>query len=316
MNDGFFTLNDEKFEGVGKDAAAIKQSKASRNQLIAMFGGLHNVPSSIMRASKKDLPADIDEHGHKRGYANTTPGIELSRDARLPKVLRKAYHVSGCGTNSGALSTFPQNIGRSMVLLYSKPGDTVVDPFSGHNSRMDLCVKAGRHYIGCDLSKEFMDFNFRRAAVLRKKYPKAYIELHHCDSRNIPISSNEVGDFTITSPPYHNLEFYGDEPEQLGKCETYKEFLQSLYMVMEENFRLLKPGAFCMWFVNDFRRNGEFISYHIDTIRLMKRAGFIHHDLLVVDLGRTMRDCFLNQTMEQKILPKRHETGLVFRKPA
>lgn len=314
MSTGFFALNDEKFE-ISKDIKAIKQSKVGRNQLIALFGGVQNLPSSIMRASKKEVPADEDEHGNKRSYTATTPGIALSRDKKLPKHVRDACRISGCGTQSGALSTFPQNIGRSMVLLYSNPGDTVFDPFAGHNSRMDCCVKAGRHYIGCDLSTDFMDFNFRRAKVLRKKYPKARIKLHHGDSRKISVD-DEVGDFTITSPPYWDIEEYGDEPEQLGKQPTYKEFLESLLLVMQENYRCLKPGAFAMWFVNDFRRDGRFISYHIDTIRLMKKAGFIHHDLLVVDLGRTMRDCFLNQIVETKILPKRMEFGIVFRKPA
>ena len=39
------------------------------------------------------------------------------------------------------------------------------------------------------------------------------------------------------------------------------------------------------------------------------------HDIMVVDFGNTMRAAFANQIIETRILPKRHEYGLVFRKP-
>lgn len=42
---------------------------------------------------------------------------------------------------------------------------------------------------------------------------------------------------------------------------------------------------------------------------------FAPHDLLVVDFGPGLRDAFPNQIVETRILPKRHEYGLIFRKP-
>lgn len=201
-----------------------------------------------------------------------------------------------------------------MVLFYSNLGDTVFDPFAGHNSRMDLCVQAGRNYIGCDLSTLFMDFNQERAAELRKDFPKAQIELHHCDSRSIDVRSNRA-DFTITSPPYWDIEFYGDESGQLGKRKTYKSFLTGLRKVLSENFRILKPGSYAVWFVNDFRRKGKMYFYHADLLRLGERVGFLAHDILIVDFGRGFGDVFVNRMMVRKIIPKRHEYGIVFRKP-
>jgi len=121
------------------------------------------------------------------------------------------------------------------------------------------------------------------------------------------------GDFTLTSPPYYDLEDYGDEPEQLGKQRTYQEFLGGLFEVARENYRVLKDGAFAVWFVNDFRRNKTFHAYHVDTIQLMERAGFVLWDIMVVDIGYPIRAAFAAQVIESQILPKRHEYGLVFR---
>lgn len=301
-------------EAKGKTITALRNSKSNRNALIALFGGPGGVPSSIMRAKESErLGVDGDEEATKRNYDETAPYIEKSREAKQ-KVLKDAFSISGRGCGNGALSKFFQGIGRSMVLLYSEPGQTVFDPFAGHNSRMELCVRAGRHYVGCDLSTEFMKFNLKRADQLRRKFPATTIELHHVDSRKVPVKSLSA-DFTITSPPYYDIEHYGDEVEQLGKSETYKEFLQGLGQVMHENYRVLRPGSFAVWFVNDFRRKGKFHLYHVDTIRLAKKAGFEPHDLLVVDLGNSIRDCFTNQIVETRIIPKRHEYGLVFRKP-
>ena len=302
----------------GKGITALQNSQDARNLLVAHFGGLENIPSSLMRADRAALVQSVDEPTFARSYDATTPGIERSMaksvDGRcLPENVRRAYYISGRGCQAGALSRFPQNIGRAMVLFYSEQAATVYDPFAGHNSRMELCVTLGRHYIGCDISGHFMEFNQRRAHVLRQRYPNSSIELYHCDSRYVPVAKR-CADFTITSPPYWDIEYYGDEPEQLGKASSYEEFLAGLQQVLKENFRVLRYGAYALWFVNDFRRKGKFHLYHVDVLRLAESVGFHVHDLLVVDLLRTMRSCFVNQIMSSKILPKRHEYGLVFRK--
>lgn len=299
----------------GKGIDAFKKSKRGRNELIAMFGGPECVPSSVMKAKKIKADAEADEPAANRTYRSTSVlnGPTYSQK-KLPGVVLKSAGMSGSGSGAGALSVFPQDIGRSIVLFYSEPGCTVFDPFAGHNSRMELCIKAGRNYIGCDLSATFMEFNRRKADKLRKRYPKLSIELHEGDSRSIP-AADECGDFTITSPPYYRQEWYGDEPEQMYNCPSYKDFLREMQKVLAENLRCLKPGAYAVWFVNDFRNDGVMHFYHADLIRLARKAGFIAHDILIVDFGRGFGDCFLNRMMERRQLPKRHEYGLVFRKP-
>ncbi len=678
---GFFDLTD----GItrGKGVSAMLNSRDSQARITALFGGRHLLPSSVMRARKIKPDAKEDEWGEKRSYKNTAPLRDKLKELDLPDNMKQSAVISGKGCAAGALSIFPQDIGRTVLIFYTEPGDVVVDPFAGHNSRMSLCVKEGRHYKGCDLSTEFMDFNRKKAVKLRKEFKEVEIELHHCDSRKMPIAS-EIGDFTITcydeetevltatgwkkfaavsyddeiatlnqnncieyqkpnditsghyegpmyrlstpfvdlrvtpnhnlyvqrrhknnyeliqaknlpprghfkikssgvwtgeeratftipglpttskvtgtghsmsekreksfrpasvsmdlfleflgywlaegslndrngkspggvvltsksraiaerfkevidglaiappariyqengvhrvhvhsrrlwkylaqfgysstkyiprellslskrqlhilfdalmagdgskngnrywtvseklrddvtelafklgyvasyrpgrstenqrirflndkliksnhtcwivhikkertetsvtvsgwkdgtkcsigweegyngtvrcvsvpnqviyvrrngkpiwcgnSPPYYDIEHYGDEPEQMANCPTYEEFLESMQLVMNENFRCLKPGAYAAWFINDFRRRGVFHSYHSDVINLGRQAGFVHHDIIVVHFGRGFRDCFVTQTFTQKIVPKSHEYCVVFRKP-
>lgn len=298
----------------GKSIAAIDFSRDLRNQLVVMFGGEDLVPTSVMRhklrATNKEEDAAVADRGL---YEKKVNGEYKSKDATLSKSQRRAFHISGSGCGSGALSRFPHEIGRSLLLLYTEPYCVVFDPFAGHNSRMEMCVKAGRNYIGCDLSTEFMKHNVKRAEFLRDR-SKQSITLHHVDSRKVPVKSRSA-DFTITSPPYYDIEYYGDESEQLGKCDSYESFLDELQGVMRENFRVLKHGSHCVWFVNDFRKGGVFHSYHTDTIDRMRGVGFVHTDVVIVDLGRAIRDCFTSQIVKTKIIPKRHEYALVFQKP-
>ena len=205
---------------------------------------------------------------------------------------------------------FPQNIGRAVLLLYSNVGDLVIDPFAGHNSRMALTVKEGRRYQGYDICAEFMTSNREEAL----KYPDAEIQLHQQDSRRMIYSASDSGDFTVTSPPYYDIEHYGDEPEQLGKLPSYESFLTDLGAICFENHRVLKKGAYSVWFINDFRKDGVFHAYHMDLTALMLKAGFSLVDTMIVDLGYPIRAAFANQIVEQKILPKRHEYGMVFKK--
>lgn len=318
---GLFELSDGVFKGKG--VSSLLESRDKKEKLIEMFGGKENLPSSIMRAKKKRVDETNDALVASRrygdtGYVNKDPQLqrafETSMRGARGRSFKKAFGVSGQGVKAGALSTFPQNIGRTVLTLYSDPGQRVFDVYAGHNSRMELCVSNGRHYEGYDISKEFMAFNGKRAEELKKFFPSAKIDLRLADSRYCRQTKSNSADFTLTSPPYYDVEWYGDEPEQLGKCKTYDEFLVGIGMTLKENYRVLRPGSFAVWFINDFRRKGVFHLYHVDIARLGQEAGFTVHDIMVVDFGPGIRDAFYNETYRTKVLPKRHEFGIIFRK--
>ena len=194
---GLFNMADGVTKGKG--VSSLLDSRDKRADLITMFGGRDNVPSSVMRAKRARDFAESDEPTSK-GRKYTQTGYQTD-----DKGLQRSFGHSGRGVSAGALSIFPRNIGRSVLLLYSNPGDVVFDPFAGHNSRMELCVENGRHYIGYDISTEFMAFNNKRRAYLQTM-SKVNIELHLQDARDCKFTKDSAGDFTITSPPYYDIE--------------------------------------------------------------------------------------------------------------
>lgn len=54
---------------------------------------------------------------------------------------------------------------------------------------------------------------------------------------------NETVDMVITSPPYHNLRVYSNDPSDLSNCESYDEYYYLLGLVIAECKRVLKPGG-------------------------------------------------------------------------
>lgn len=50
-------------------------------------------------------------------------------------------------------------------------------------------------------------------------------------------------DLIITSPPYHNLRVYSNDPSDLSNCESYEEYYYLLGLVITECERVLKPGG-------------------------------------------------------------------------
>lgn len=288
----------------GKSVDSLLNSRTRAEDLTKMFRG--DIPASVMKVRRDEMGSDPVLGSYEESGNHDFKGTKL----------HKAFTISGRGAANGALSIFARNICRTAVLLYSKPGDMVVDPFIGHNSRMSVCVGEGRHYHGYDVSKRFMKDNRKIKDELLKTYTNMTIELNEHTSESMIYTPDEYGDFTVTSPPYWDIEDYGDEPEQLGKwSKTYDVFMSKMASVAKENFRTLKSGSFAAWYINDFRRNGKFYSYHIDTKDILEAAGFQMWDIMIVDLGRAFRESFISQIVEQKILPKRHEYGIIVRKP-
>jgi len=61
--------------------------------------------------------------------------------------------------------------------------------------------------------------------------------------KELPKLQEESVDLIITSPPYHNLRVYSNDPADISNCESYEEYYYLLGNVIEECHRVLKPGG-------------------------------------------------------------------------
>ena len=59
-------------------------------------------------------------------------------------------------------ATYSTLLCRKLMLLYSKEGDTIYDPFMGTGTTAIACIKEKRNYIGSELSPRYVDWAEKR----------------------------------------------------------------------------------------------------------------------------------------------------------
>lgn len=292
---------------MAKDLESLEQSRQVRQYLLSNWGRL---PSSIW---KVDWTVKVND------LSTSYNDFQKEQAGKVGK----EFSLSSAGHGKeGGLSRFPQDICQFLIKFYSKELDTVFDPFTGHNSRMESCYRVNRHYIGFDICHQFMEWNRQVKSKIEEENSKsmtplqASITLHEHDSRDIlRYVDRNIADFCITSPPFYDVEYYSDDAGQFGNAKTYKDFMYSLGDVVASCYEVLKPGAFIAWEVNDFRRNGTFHVYHSDLVEKYKAVGFLLHDVIIVDYGSSFLASFLSDVEHNKIMPKQHSYIIVGRKP-
>jgi DNA modification methylase len=301
----------------GKTEESLEHSARVKAQFLKRLG-VDRVPNSILLNDRSDRAMDdIVESGRDASFNKKDNARRVSN-----RYMRDKFEISGKSVRAGkdaVLSRFPQNIGRLFVSFYCPEHGVVYDPFAGHNSRMELTYRQHRSYIGIDVSHDFMIANKKIAKFLldENRLDKNYasITLLEQSSAEVKLCDDDLADFTLTSPPYWDIEYYGDEEEQLGNAKTYNRFIQLLTQHVRENYRILKPGSYCAWFINDFVKDKIFYPYHVDLTTAFLRVGFELANIYVVDLGRPLTESFVQGIIQTKRFPKRHEFCILAKKP-
>jgi len=293
----------------------IVESGRKKRDMIKKFGF---VPASILKLSRGALSRSMFSMQHETPARNseTQQGyrdkLERLKDAGYTKAA-PSNRKAGRGTLG--LSIMPAEIVEFFAKYYGSERCVYLDPFMGHGIRMQVAKHLGFDYYGYDMSAEF----FKYIESVKKKIDdtKTVMQITHGDSRSPDEVPDNIGDFSFYSPPYWDIEYYGDEEGQLGIDTTYEEFLDGMRDVARAWLSKFKCDAFHCVNVNDFRKDKKFYPYHADLIKKYQEAGWQLHDTWIVDglVGGTPR-AFAVSFNEMQIAPKVHEYVLVFQKRA
>ena len=225
-------------------------------------------------------------------------------------------------------ASFPKSLALQQIEIYTKKGETVLDPFLGVGTTLDAALEIERNGVGIELSPEFAQLaqeDIKHASEIGLSH-KVYID----DARNLRkyIEDNSV-DFVLTSPPYSTLlksvrgDFaykwrehstispisnprpYSSKKEDLGNM-PYDEFLNAVEEVMSASLHVLRPNGYAVWVVKDYRdlkNKVPYVNFHGDVISSATRAGFTLWDIRIYDqtkfrplvcLGFPSRNFYLN----------------------
>lgn len=146
------------------------------------------------------------------------------------------------------------------------------------------------------------------------------------DSRKMNELHDQGIDLVITSPPYWHIKDYGSQ-EQIGYGQSLHEYLEDLFRVWKECFRLLKPGSrLCINIGDQFMRSIIYGRYkiaplHAEFIAQCEKIGFDYMGSIIWQKKTTMNTTGGASVMGSYPFPPNgmveidYEFILIFKKP-
>lgn len=273
-------------------------------------------PYSVMRVKSNKLLEDLCGDDIATGTYKAKAQKSLIGSAAQKK---KGY----TGVNNG-LSRFNTEVAKRLITFYTDEGDTVLTPFgsrgiitiiAAHLNRKGLVYEIHPRYAK-HIQDQIDRLNNQKALVKHFYDAKCFCG----NANNMDQIEDDSVDCIITSPPFWNIEKYDSCEGQLSDIDDYDTFLEEYQLCLNECYRVMKPGGFAIFVVNDFRRPtapgkpAKLIRFGRDTELGMERAGFETFDIGINFLYSTPSVIGVNKRAELKQLLKAHEYILVFRK--
>lgn len=303
----------------------LQYGAADRAAMLRKFGF---IPLSVLKLSRGEMSRSLfnlqgerakvvrgAESRHRIERTKTEQGRETAEARAALGLFGGVSEARPSGREVG--SVMAAELVDFVARYYSRSGKTYLDPFAGHGVRLQVAWQLGMPYVAMDASRTFVDYIERVIVKLRAENDSTELRIVRGDSRHPDEIADGIGDFSFTSPPYWDIEHYGDEPEQLGTLGvSYEAFVASMGDVYRAWLPKFKRGAYVVLNVNDIRRDQRFYAYHSDLIVALTGVGYELHDIWIVDgLVAGLTRAFAVSFNMKRIAPKVHEYLLVFRVP-
>jgi hypothetical protein len=217
-------------------------------------------------------------------------------------------------------SVFDPALCELMYNWFCPPNGKILDPFAGGSVRGIVANYLGFKYTGIELRGEQVASNYEQAKTI---VPHNIPEWITGDSERVLLDmqmafSTQTGDyydFLFTCPPYHDLEVYSDDPNDLSNM-PYDKFLEKYSSIITKAVGMMRADSFAVIVVGDIRDSeGFYKNFNSHTKDAFIKAGarLYNEAKLLQPLGTAMLRAN-NIFGSYKKLIKVHEDVLVFYK--
>jgi DNA modification methylase len=210
-------------------------------------------------------------------------------------------------------------IPRNIILRYSQPDDTVLDPMVGSGTTLIECKLLGRLGIGVDINKDAVmitrdRLEFKTPNGSKTYEPKTYVG----DAKNLTGIADETVDLIAMHPPYANIISYSKNgiAGDLSSVRNIDNFIGEMTKVAAESYRVLKEGKYCCVLIGDTRREKHYVPVASRVMRAFCAAGFVLKENIIKRQWQCKATGFwANKSKDNNFLLIMHENLFVFRKP-
>lgn len=190
---------------------------------------------------------------------------------------------------------------------FSKPADTVLDPFSGWGSTLLAAALRGRRALGVELDG-------RRVEVSRQRlgFHQADATVICGDACQLPVADGCV-DLALTSVPYFSAGQFGAAAQSPATAThfyglpVFDAYLRLLRQAFSEVARVLVPGGYFVAMVENVRVAGRFVPLAWECGRLLESLFEIGDERIIVYDQPENANCGL-------LSNRAHEYALICRK--
>ncbi|MHC4394399.1 MAG: TRM11 family SAM-dependent methyltransferase [Planctomycetota bacterium] len=218
--------------------------------------------------------------------------------------------------NSKYRGNFAPQIARNIIEMYSKEGDSILDPMVGAGTTLIEAKLLARNALGLDINPEAVKLS--KKALNFNHHPPSKQKVQVGDARQLSFLKDDSFDLILTHPPYMNIIKYSDGKivEDLSNIGSLPKFCDEIEIIAKELFRALKPDRYCAILIGDTRKGKHYVPLSSNVMQRFLKVGFA----LKEDIVKVQHNCKYTKRWEWKAKKDKfylimHEHLFVFRKP-
>jgi DNA modification methylase len=159
-----------------KDGCPFPESNRYWQEWEYMLVFSKGVPKTIHLQKQRTITKYVNKQNKSSSQRNSN-GLTTKKKYRMGKIYRTMPNIwfvkSGYMKSSpdkisyNHPATYPELLAQRHILTWSNKGDIVLDYFSGSGTTAKMAMLMARNYIGCDISKEYVDLANERLELYK-----------------------------------------------------------------------------------------------------------------------------------------------------
>jgi DNA modification methylase len=114
------------------------------------------------------------EYEHGNEFHRTAAGLLASADKKhTVRNKRDVWTIAAKPFKGAHFATFPPQLVEPCILAGSPVGGTVLDPFAGSGTKLEVALKLGRNAIGIEINPEYVELAKQRISQHEASYSLA-----------------------------------------------------------------------------------------------------------------------------------------------
>jgi len=275
--------------------------------------------------------------------------IEVKRLEPLPEELTDVSTTVWSFPERGSWAThrgdyrgnWAPQIPRALILKYTNPGDTVLDPMVGSGTTCIEALLLNRNCIAVDINynavilthhrlyyltkalsekkpKSLIDYAKNSSGVSNTSNSNAWYRVYHGDARKLDKIPDNSIDMVATHPPYFNIIEYGEQRVKgdLSRTTSLEEYLTLFRQVAKEIYRVLKPGGVLGILIGDTRVKKHYVPITHYALMTLLDVGFVLKEevIKIQHKMKTTREVW-SKLKDRDFLLIYHEKLFILEKP-